>query len=429
MLPSTSNRSNTKGVRFFEEFGMIREEISVEEEDCLYDGDGDEYNYIKKFSYKPDDSEDNIGYSPLLREKYYKYPGLELLNSLNIEINDSFAKIHICPFHINTSGKVPILQYFVQKHQKNEDSLNSENYTFMSFLNNTMINPVLKAQNILNISFYCFKKIAFSVYSGFIQQENNYYLFFDCSGYDINVHNLYRNNEFWLLTIDELVNSREVCGNFLVDTNTTQFFQENPEFVYLQNELGENYEIPVVAYVGTVSSRSNFISIFGEGQSDPKSIFGPHYYFYDYNDSVKMAFQKCGTLKKDNKPTTIMNWLNNEPIQENIAVIRIALFLGKTKIVENSIKDSSKTSLDMLKEDYTCSTKNHRELMNTLFIADREGKWTENYDSLFLGKGIDIEDEFNKNTYVVKEYEQQMVLSCHFLDSENYSENDRYYIK
>lgn len=427
MLPNTSNRSSKNNDIFFKDSFVMRES-EICEETCL--NENEEYNQIGQFYSKFDELENDENCEILYCEKYYKYKALDRLTSSNERIDDPFAKIHICPFHVNTAGKKPFLQYFMRKYPKTQDNLKEETFEFMSFDNNDGIDPVFKAQNILDISFYCFKKMVFSMYVGFLQKEKNYYLFFDCSDYEIEVHNLYRDNEFWLLTMDELINTREVCGNFVVDPAVTQFFHDNSDFIYLQNEINENYEIPVVAYVGTLSSKSNFMSIFGQGQSDSKSIFGPHYYFYDYNDSVKMSSQMCSNFKKDNKPITIMNWLNSDTIPENIAVIRVILFLGKTKIVETSTNDTSKTTLDMLKEDYTRATKNHREIVNSLFIADREGKWTENYDSVFLGDWFNAECEITyKNTYVVKEYDQQLVLSCHFLDSANYSENDVKYIK
>ena len=67
-------------------------------------------------------------------------------------------------------------------------------------------------------------------------------------------------------------------------------------------------------------------------------------------------------------------------------------------------------------------------------ISDHVGKWGENYDSVFLGK-IELDNgEYLKNTpiYVLKEYEQQIPLSYHFIDkihlNDLYNENIDYLI-
>ncbi len=70
----------------------------------------------------------------------------------------------------------------------------------------------------------------------------------------------------------------------------------------------------------------------------------------------------------------------------------------------------------------------------TMRISDHDGKWAENYDSTFLGK-IELDNgEYLKNTpiYVLKEYEQQIPLSYHFIDKrylkDLYDENNDYLI-
>jgi hypothetical protein len=67
-------------------------------------------------------------------------------------------------------------------------------------------------------------------------------------------------------------------------------------------------------------------------------------------------------------------------------------------------------------------------------ISDHNGQWSEFNDSVFLGK-IELDNgEYLKNTpvYVLKEYEQQIPLSYHFIDKsylkEKYNENTDYLI-
>ena len=67
-------------------------------------------------------------------------------------------------------------------------------------------------------------------------------------------------------------------------------------------------------------------------------------------------------------------------------------------------------------------------------ISDHDGKWSENYDSVFLGK-IELDNgSYLKNTpiIVLKDYNQQIPLSYHYIDksclNEKYDENDNYII-
>ena len=73
------------------------------------------------------------------------------------------------------------------------------------------------------------------------------------------------------------------------------------------------------------------------------------------------------------------------------------------------------------------------EVMTTR-ISDHDGKWAEKYDSVFLGKTELDNGQYLKKTqiYVLKEYEQQIPLSYHFIDKtylkDLYDENTDYLI-
>jgi hypothetical protein len=426
MLPSTQNKMKAVDSVFYDSFMRLQTQELEEKEDIIDDE-------IKRF-YNDDLEESNFG--EVFNEKYYEYPGLKLLNTTDLQPEPFNTKIHICAFHINMSGTIPFLEYFFRKNKKN-DQINADKFVFPSFTYEGDIDPLIRAETIMELLMYAYKCPTSFLYEGFLQDDthSNYYLFFNCSNEEIGVHDLYRDNEMWLLTMDEILNTKEVCGNFFVDQEVTQFFEENPDFIYLKNKYNKNYEVPVIAYIGTTATKSSYISIFGNGKSDEKSIFGSNYYFYDYNTSAKMAIDEENSRKNTNttsvKPVTIMNWLNSTEM-EGCSIIRFALFMGKTHVITNCSKDpsdSSETTHEMLKEDSTCATLSHRQLINYLRISDRGSSWTEEYDSVFLGKGVELDDDTvmnHSNTYVTKNYEQQIPLSCHFLES---VENNVYFIK
>jgi hypothetical protein len=428
MLPSTQNKMKAADSVFYDSFLRLQ---PPEQED-VFD------NEIQRF-YNDDVEESE--FSEVFNETYYEYPGLKNLTfSTDLEIDSFEARINICAFHVNTSSVNPFLQYFLRKIPKNDD-YHPDKFVFPSFKYEADIDPIMRAELILELLMYVYKNHANFIYEGFFcdATKSNYYLFFNCSEQEIAVHDLYRDNEMWLLSMDEIINTRNVCGNFSVAEEVAHFFEENPDFIFLKDKNSNNYEIPVIAYIGTTASKSNYISKFGNGKSDEKNIFGANYYFYDYASAATMSFTNSrehtnkDSNKKDSniKPITIMNWLNSTDVK-GYAVIRFALFMGKTHVINNAPKDpsdKSQTTQEMLSEDTTCATLSHRELINYLRISDRGSSWTEDYDSVFLAEGVELDDETvvkHGTTYVVKNYEQQLPISCHFLES---ADNDKYFIK
>ena len=53
----------------------------------------------------------------------------------------------------------------------------------------------------------------------------------------------------------------------------------------------------------------------------------------------------------------------------------------------------------------------------TMRISDHDGKWAENFDSVYLGD-VELDDGncLNKQLIVIKEYDQEIPLSYHFIN-------------
>ena len=90
----------------------------------------------------------------------------------------------------------------------------------------------------------------------------------------------------------------------------------------------------------------------------------------------------------------------------------------RIKVIENSINnetDKSATKKERLLEPNLDSIL--EEL--TIRISDHDGKWSEYYDSVYLTQVKLDNDEYLKNTpiIVVKEYDQQVPLSCHYINN------------
>jgi hypothetical protein len=102
---------------------------------------------------------------------------------------------------------------------------------------------------------------------------------------------------------------------------------------------------------------------------------------------------------------------------ENDCIVRFALFTGKVKYIENNVNDPNDKSETKQKklEDDDSNDKNIERL--TMRITDHDGNWAYNYDSIYLGN-IELDDGsiYKNSMTVVKEYEQQIPLSYHYVN-------------
>jgi hypothetical protein len=216
--------------------------------------------------------------------------------------------------------------------------------------------------------------------------------------------------------IDEIINVQKIC-NLNIDNKTYLFFNNNPDFCMLLDESAKPYEIPSVAFVGKCENKLNFTYVFGETTKNKNAILGPYYYLTNFNNAINEGYKYS-------------NEINNK-----CGIVRFAIFSGKTKYIENFPNDNideseikqqrlNDTNLNILKEQL---------LMR---ISDHDGKWSEHYDSCYLGPIIMDNGAYLEDTplFVVKSFNQQIPLSYHYinktaiknLQNDNYIQSSNY---
>ena len=384
--------------------------------------------------------------------------------------------INLCIYQINVSGKVPFIQYILQKynsqHKKQPDVIKFPTFNYVKGMD-----IMSYCQSILDMTFICYSENMKEenkgeyVYKGFTNNNNQFQLFFDCSLYNIDVHKLYRENDLYLTLIDEIVNHQSIC-NFKIDEEVVDFFMNHPNFVYLVDADEYYIETPIVAYAGCNYNQLEFSSIFGISTSKPESLMGPYYYFTDYQNAIKAGgWRKMETKQSESKfsdyiPREAMApaegiWANKE-IQNKLkkssqntsqkstqkmvdydehgrfikgGLIRFAIFPGNTKVTTNCIEnstDKSQITQNMLELD--SSTMEYKNARNTIRFSDRDALWTQKYDSVYVGPmELDNGDTYQEAPmWVLKDYEQQIPLTIHSIDKrtlkETWSRGDKYYI-
>jgi hypothetical protein len=353
--------------------------------------------YISSSSSSESDEDDN--YTPI-EEKKYKYYINYLLND-NVDIileSNSYNKIYLCCYEVNNKNNLlcPFLQYYLINDVLNENltfpdlnllniSLDTDNllecakgYLFMLFNNNYSLNEYME-------------------FNGALYYKEDIYLFFDLSKCKIQIDFLFKGSKIWLCLLDEIVNQTHIC-NVNISNKVTNFFVNNSDLVFLYDNEDNIYETPSVCYVGKNWNRLKFTHVFGISKSDNKSILGPYYYFTDFNNAV----EQCEYSEKYDK----------------MGVIRFAVFTGVMKIITN-LESNSNDESNVKKEMLIDPKLDNKYEALTSRISDHDGKWTDKYDSAYIGCSIELDDGTKlkeKCLTVVKNYEQQLPLTCQYID-------------
>jgi len=372
-------------------------------------------------------------YTPV-EPNFYNYNALNLLVDNIDDILRSDIRIKITAYEIKNNKKNPYLLYLLYKDELSESLFFPELPTMYPNVNSDNVIKLSKLMlfNLLSLTNHsefdnniCFK--------GFYLNGRDVHIVFDLTDCKLQIYDIYRQNQMWFTLLDEIVNHKKI-NNFFIDSSVTNFFINNNDFLFLKNKNGDNYELPVVGYIGMNGIKYNKVSFtytFGNSPMDKNAILGPYYYFTDYKNSFRE-----GGWSETGKPVKVDDILitdNEYGRYKKGSILRFGLFLGKMKMVENLPNDESDNS-DIKKERLEDPDLDKNMEILTMRISDHDGKWAENYDSAFLGK-IELDNgEYFKNNqiYVLKEYEQQIPLSYHFIDKKYlkdlYDENTDYLI-
>lgn len=344
----------------------------------------------------------------------YKYVGLDKLekkidNILKYKIG--VEKFYICGYTVNNNNLYPFLNFLLK------NDIKTNKLVFPFYKPDVLTYDIIsKITDLLNSLFYNIILDDKYEYKGLYYYKNNIYLFFDFTNCKLIINNIYKNSIIWSTLIDEIINKKNIC-NIKINLDVIDFFNKNMDFAILKDKHDQIYEIPSVVYVGKEIAKINFTYIFGVEKPDNAMLFGAYYYFTNFNNAIKQA-----QLYKVN---------DNKHIK--CGIVRFALFTGLTKVILNNTSDYIDKS--SIKREISRTNKENNLYENlTLRISDYDGKWSENFDSIYVGDIKLDNGEKMKNTpiYVVKKYEQHTPLSYHFVNEtllyDNFDQNKDYEI-
>lgn len=374
-------------------------------------------------------------------EETNNYVSYTAINNLLPTIDDYLdgsknINVKIYLYKIDNTSNKPFLKYLLYKNPiTNMFYIPNTNVTNKD-TSETILHEVEKyIQTMLNKQNYSSRSLDNIVFKGFLLEEETIQhshdnsdednendetivplcMFFDLSSCRWTTYDgLLKNDILWFATVDELINKRHICS-FAIDNNVTDFFIRNQEFLFLKNENNDDYEIPIVAYCGKHESSINFTYIFGNGCRETDTIFGNYYYFTDYVHAIREGGWSINGEHEYKYGKLITE--NEYGKYKRGGIIRVALFMGKNKMVENLAEDGTIDKSEM-KQIRLQDEQLHKKEQLLMRITDYDGKWSEEYDSVFLPELLLDNGSKLENTpiLVVKNHEQQQPLSYHWID-------------
>ena len=340
--------------------------------------------------------EENDEYNPVT-PTYYNYKGKSILTLDYKNELFKYCDINIFAYTINNEKKYPFKQILLARTATTSELIFPKIPLFNNFNKNELIDYTKVCLfGFLNLeNFEIFNELV--KFDGFYEYNNNLYLFFDLTENKVNLYDIYSNSSLWFGLVDELVNHKHIC-NIKVNESVFNFFQENQDFCFLVDEKDNLYELPVVCFTSNTGKKLNYTYTFGQIKEDKNKILGPYYYFKDYYN----AFEEAGSLIKDNNT--------------KMGLVRFAVFTCNVKYIENYPNDPVDES-EIKKQRLQDSNLDQNIERLTMRISDHDGKWTDKYDSVYLGN-VELDDGnyLNEQIIVVKEYDQKVPLSYHFIN-------------
>jgi hypothetical protein len=316
----------------------------------------------------------------------YNYRALESLTKNVGEVND-VDYVVICPYSINTDGVAPFLQFGLIN-----DGIS------LNFIKILWTEFSLDLETINN-------------FHGHLLENKTLYLFFEYRPDNEDIFLFMFPVQSFVLA-DEIMNHRMVCRT-AISIDVLDFFTRHNQFLYLENHRGKVYESPVVAYRGTYGENTKFMSTFGVACSQSDAVVGPYYYFTDYINAMKQGIVPTEEQLANDE---FKQYLSADKKYRHGSVLRFALFLGTSKVVLNRPSDNIDES--QMKQHLLSNEETSYMARLTMRISDYDGTWTNQYDSVYVGK-VDLDDGckyMNSPLWVVKDYNQQTFLSSHPID-------------
>ena len=336
----------------------------------------------------------------------------------------NFKFLFFCIYSIQSNQEnEPFLQYLLYKYSQKEKDVcifpfikKIGKISIKKELDNIMIKKLKRDKLLWN-------------YKGYIESNKHLFLFIKLQSkrgkFSKRRNEKNRTDHLWWCLLDEICNQKKIL-NFPIHKIVTNLFLHNPILIYLRDTYGINKPIPRALYYGNSALMIPFNFVFGPKPENINANYGPYYYLGSYRKAIRY-----GGWTGDYKPT------NNEKITDKNGkwvqggVVRYAVFLGDNlKVILNHPHDANTEMQD--------NTQLFHLLPFKTRLVDPKGTWVKNYTSLYYGRAKipEIKNGIWRALpgFVTKEFNQQIPLTFHTIDSKTLKVNwdpeyTKYYIK
>jgi hypothetical protein len=333
----------------------------------------------------------------------YKLPRILSTNPVNIK---SEKLVNLCIFNIiENNMRPPFILYLLNKDEKTNILYFPHFYTTDNILDavNENINKIFNSWS------------SKPQFKGYLETRSNIYMFYE-QKYAYNIEKLEYKDIWWWTSIFEILNIKTVL-NFSIHRTVYSMFYKKPILISLFDINDEKILIPYIGYFGSYYTYVTFIATFGIPKQGPMSNLGPYYYFNTYHGAGRWAIWSASRKSMIVNNETITS--DDSGVYKRGGIVRFAVFGLNMKYFLNrkdDPEDKSKISQELAEKVPF--------IKNTLKIRDVDGKWADNYDMAYIGstliKSDDHPDRRLSIQIAVRDYYQQMALSYHYVDTEEF---------
>lgn len=343
--------------------------------------------------------------------------------------HDECVEIHICTYQINTSCKLPFLEYLMILSHEKDGKKKVFEFPKFDYVSSKRKSAEKQAEE------YVLKMLMHDdehdhedehsviKFRGIFKHKHNFsgekkrsrvYLFFQkYFKKPKRAPQLSKRHRVWWVLTSEIANFKKVMY-MDIHPDVTDFFIRNPEIMRLYDCKGRPLETPTICYFGDEFQKIKYLAFFGVLKAPVKSSFGPFYVATNFLSSMKYA---CYT--HDQQPfelyggEKITNGKHGK--YKEGGVLRMVLFVGKMKVfLRNGEPDNSQISQELAKTDKT--------IEKFLSLRDSNGNWTQEYDTAYKGlhfASINDDVAVNPVEWFFKDYNHSLVISYHNVDTAN----------
>jgi hypothetical protein len=344
-------------------------------------------------------------------------------------------EIRICAYQVNTSCKIPFIEYlmtlsdkkdgkqafefpkfdYISSKRKNAEKQAEERILKMITHNeyaSTSTNGANDDDHVIKFrGIFKPKKSSVSKQNSKKTKRSVYFFFQKYFKKLKHPPQLSKRDNLWWTVSSEIVNFKKVMY-MDIDPEITEMFIKNPEIMHLYDCKGRLLETPTICYFGDEFQKIKYLAFFGLLKAPVKSSFGPFYVATNFLSSMKYACythnQQPFELYSGEKITRGEYGRYKEG-----GVLRMILFVGKMKVfLKGGEPDDSQISQELAKTDKT--------IEKFLSLRDSNGNWTEAYDTAYKGlhfASINDDVAVNPVEWFFKDYSHSLVISYHNIDT------------